>query len=113
MKFRIDIEEGGEIPRGYGVAYRPWATRNGCVAMPIPLNLIVGAFRNGYAALVHGFAATSFDRKLLHARGSAWKAGYDAGQRVGLKVGTDLGYTAGKKAAFDGMLAQLDARKSA
>jgi hypothetical protein len=39
------IREGDRIPNGYGIAYYE-AERDAAVIMPIPLNLIVGAWRS-------------------------------------------------------------------
>ena len=49
MKWTIRINEGEEIPRGYGIAYYDWRvsqlTPSMTVAMPMPFNFIVGAWR--------------------------------------------------------------------
>lgn len=44
FKWKIIVYEGAEIPRGYGIAYYLNGAR-GAAAMPLPLNLIVGAWR--------------------------------------------------------------------
>ena len=41
----IMVMEGERFPRGYGFAYRDF-DRNRLIALPIPLNLLVGRLRN-------------------------------------------------------------------
>lgn len=77
MRWQITIPEGAEFPRGYGLAYRNWMTLN-AVCMPVPLNVIVGAGRRFWFALVHGVRPSRWDAKVICARREGWQAGWAA-----------------------------------
>ena len=45
------VEEGGDIPIGYGVAWRDWST-NHIVCLPLGLNVIAATMRRCYHWIV-------------------------------------------------------------
>lgn len=66
------VEEGGMIPKGYGVAWVKYDTCH-AVCYPIPLNLLLGFLRHWYFRLAQG--------KIWHTRG------YSRGLSAGLTQG--------------------------
>ena len=74
MKLYKDIEEGGLIPKGYGVAWRSYyAMRVRCY--PIPINLVVRFSKHFYYWLAHGCWSSRWERELLNARMEGFTAG--------------------------------------
>ena len=61
------IEEGGLIPRGYGVA---WRSNYGMkvVCYPIPINLIVRWFNDCWCSIMHGLWKSRWESMLLNIR---------------------------------------------
>lgn len=74
---------GGVIPDGYGFAYRE-TTRFVEVFYPIPLNIIVGFWRNVILGrLEMGFFKSRFNQRLLVERTDGYNEGFKSGLRMG------------------------------
>lgn len=77
------ISNGGEIPRGYAIAYwLPWSDR--AVCYPVGLHLFVSATRAIYT-------------RISHAR---FPEGWETLWRVRFERGRELGYEEGYRAAM-------------
>ncbi len=58
MKWIVAVKEGGEAPRGYGVAWRSgWKQRIYCA--PVPLNWVIGWARRAWCHLQYGVRSPS------------------------------------------------------
>lgn len=69
----IFIAEGGEIPSGYGIAYYE-PHRDVAVCYPLPLNLIIGAWRSfAWHCRVPPWRFTEWRARRIQER--AWDAG--------------------------------------
>ena len=88
MLTELRLAEGEQLPRGYGVAWR-LPDRLVYVCLPIPLNLIVGAFRAFWlrVRLPEGRDVLDEYYDLGH------RSGYEAGRRQGYEHAMHLRLT--------------------
>ena len=71
MKIKKTVEEGAEVPRGYGFAWREYFPYQGTVCYPLGLNKLAGWARRLHHWLI------SIPRESI--RDQAWYAGYKEG----------------------------------
>jgi hypothetical protein len=91
---RKEIEEGGRIPRGYGVAWRAFDLAV-VVCYPFGLHLLVRLVRGAYWRLAHLRPfANRFETRLYMARARGHSEGRSLGQREGIQVGLREGWLA-------------------
>lgn len=78
------VIDGGQLPRGYGIAW--WLPLTQCAyCLPIPLNKIVGSFRNWYIEWSKPAANDSIMAAYNHGRHRGYQSGYDAGLAQGMR----------------------------
>lgn len=99
IRWRIEIQEGAEIPNGYGISYRD-PFRCVSIAYPIPINLIVGA------AWVLWWRLTC--PAWSNARTRVERAAFVEGLRVGLTNGEANSVYSVNRAREDGYSAGYD-----
>lgn len=77
MKIKIELREGEEIPKGYGIAYVE-LNRFGAIVYPIPLNFVVGVLHRFYLWVRMG--------------GRLYENGYFKGYSVGSSEGREYAF---------------------
>lgn len=113
MPLRIQIEEGGMFPRGYGVAYRDWPTLT-AVCYPMPLNVLIGWSRRVLFWVMHGVAMGKLERDLALKVFAARRDGIATGRaQMTDRLATDTlrsyerGLQEGWRRAFDHLRDQI------
>jgi hypothetical protein len=79
IAWRVEVPQNEHLPRGYGVAFYRYDA-DAVVAMPVPLNLIVG----GWRALVTWLRFPPWRRyawRIEHVRRTAYQDGLEDGRR--------------------------------
>lgn len=92
------VPEGGQFPRGYGIAWRSF-DRNGAVCYPIPLNWIMAWLRGTWIWL-----------QIPNAQryGSWHYSAYALGIDVGRQMPNNAAYQSGYKAAINAVTQNLN-----
>jgi len=80
------VEEGGQLPRGYGVAYwLPYSEH--AVLAPLGVHLIISYTRRLYYWLIHTRAVEPWEGYAAYQHSKGFAAGLEHGREQGLRIG--------------------------